>query len=82
MTLGFIRRRRCRRAPVVWSKRLPAFTHLSLYLLLISVPLAGYLNAAAAGHAVSFFGLLAIPPLIPENDRLSEIAIAVHLASQ
>jgi cytochrome b561 len=57
-------------------------THFLLYLMLIGMPLAGYLNAAADGHAVSFFGLVSIPPLMPENGRFSQIAIAVHLAGQ
>jgi cytochrome b561 len=57
-------------------------TQLLLYLLFIVMPLAGYVNAAAAGHAVSFFGLVSIPPLLPENDRLSQIAIAAHLIGQ
>jgi cytochrome b561 len=58
------------------------FTHLALYLLLMVMPLAGYVNAAAAGHAVSFFGIVSIAPLLPENDRLSQLAIAVHLVGQ
>jgi len=53
-----------------------------LYLIFILMPLAGYLNAAAAGHAVSFFGIVAIPPLSPENGRLSQVAIAIHLVGQ
>jgi cytochrome b561 len=57
-------------------------THFMLYLLLILMPLAGYLNAAAAGHAARLFGLLPIPSLLPENDRLSQAAIAVHLVAQ
>jgi cytochrome b561 len=57
-------------------------THLVLYLIFIVMPLAGYLNAAAAGHAVDFFGLVSIPPLLPENGRLSQVAIAVHLVGQ
>ena len=56
--------------------------HALLYLLFLVMPLAGYLNAAAAGHAVSFFGVFTIPPLVPENGRLSQAAIAVHLAGQ
>ena len=56
--------------------------HALLYLLFLIMPLSGYLNAAAAGHWVSFFGIVAIPPLAPENDRLSHIADAVHLAGQ
>ena len=62
--------------------RLAHASHAVLYLLFIAMPLAGYLNAAAAGHPVSFFGLFAIPPLVPENGHLSQVAIAVHLVGQ
>jgi cytochrome b561 len=57
-------------------------THFILYLFLIMMPLAGYLNAAAAGHAVNLFGIVSVPPLLPENDRLSQVAIAIHLVGQ
>ena len=40
------------------------------------------MNAAAAGHAVDFFGVVSIPPLLPENDRLLQVAIASHLVAQ
>lgn len=56
--------------------------HLILYLLFIAMPLTGYIDAAAAGHSVSVFGILTIPPLIAENDRLSQMAIAAHLVGQ
>jgi cytochrome b561 len=61
---------------------LAQLTHLALYVLLIAMPLAGYSSAAMAGHAVDLFGILTIPPIWPENDRLSQWAIAVHLAGQ
>ena len=57
-------------------------THFVLYLIFILMPLAGYLNAAAAGHTVNFFGIVAIPPLLLENGRLSQVAIAIHLVGQ
>ena len=57
-------------------------THAALYVLFIGMPLAGYVNAAAAGHAVSLYGIYLIPPLLPENNRLSQAAIAVHLVGQ
>ena len=61
---------------------LARYTHLALYIALIVMPLAGYLNAAAAGHTVSFFGVFSIPLLLPENGRLSQAAIVVHLVGQ
>ena len=57
-------------------------THAALYVVFIAMPLAGYINAAAAGHAVSVFGIVSIPPLIPENNRVSQAAITVHLVGQ
>jgi len=57
-------------------------THLVLYLIFIVMPIAGYLNAAAAGHAVDFFGIVSIPPLLSESGRLSQVAIAIHLVGQ
>ena len=61
---------------------LARLTHLVLYFILIIMPLVGYLNAAAEGHAVSLFGFASIPPLLPENGRLSQMAIAIHLVGQ
>jgi cytochrome b561 len=57
-------------------------THLGLYLIFVVMPLAGYLDAAAAGHAVSVFGVVSIPPLLPVDRRLSQSAITVHLLGQ
>lgn len=57
-------------------------THLALYLIFITMPLAGYVNAAAQGQAVSLFGVAAIPPLLPANERLSQVAITIHLVGQ
>jgi cytochrome b561 len=57
-------------------------THFLLYLIFIVMPLAGYVGEAAAGHAVNLFGIVSIPPLLPENNRLWQVAIAVHLVGQ
>jgi len=46
---------------------LAGLTHFVLYLFLILVPFAGHLNAAAARHVVYFFGVVSIPPLLPET---------------
>jgi cytochrome b561 len=56
--------------------------HALLYVFFVVMPLTGLLNAAAAGHEVSVFGLFAIPPLLPPDPLLSHIAVAIHLAGQ
>jgi cytochrome b561 len=66
-----------------WIEALAARAdHYLLYLLFLVMPLSGYMNAAAAGHSVSFFGLVLLPPLVPENPILSQAANAVHLTGQ
>jgi cytochrome b561 len=64
------------------ERALAGAAHAMLYALFITMPVTGYLDAAAAGHAVSFFGIVEIPPLIAEDDRLSQVAIAAHLVGQ
>lgn len=44
--------------------------HLLLYVLMIGMPLAGWLILSAAGKPVPFFGL-ELPPLIGENKDLA-----------
>lgn len=61
---------------------LARLTHFGLYAIFLAMPLAGCVNAAAAGHSVSFFGLVSIPPLAPADPRLSQWAIALHLLGQ
>ncbi len=46
------------------------------------MPIAGYLNTAAARHALSHFGLVKIQTQIAENQRNAQIAIALHLVGQ
>jgi len=65
-----------------FERRLARSTHLVLYVIFIVMPVLGYVNAAAAGHPVDLFGVVSIPPLVPENDRLSQFAIAGHLVGQ
>ncbi len=53
-----------------WSKALAKVTHLALYLLMIGMPIAGWVILSAEGKAVPFFGL-ELPPLVGENKDLA-----------
>ena len=53
-------------------------THLLLYALMFAMPLTGYVTSIAGGHEASFFGLLALPALVPEDKALSEAASQAH----
>ena len=57
-------------------------TQLALQVLFVLMPLTGYASLAAAGRHVSFFGLVAIPPVVPESGLLSQTAMALHLTGE
>jgi len=61
-----------------WQKRLALSTHWLLYLLLIGMPIGGYLLVNAHGHGVPFFGT-ELPALIPPNEALEEVIESMHV---
>jgi cytochrome b561 len=60
-----------------WQQRFARGAHGGLYLLMIGVPMAGYVAAAARGHDLTLFGL-ALPPLFGADRTLSRAAKNVH----
>lgn len=52
--------------------------HGILYLLILVVPLSGWLMASAAGHPPGFFGMFDFPALIGQNHDLHEALEEVH----
>ncbi|MCA1748203.1 MAG: cytochrome b [Parasphingopyxis sp.] len=63
-----------------WERILARFTHLTFYLLMIGVPLLGWLIVSTGGgNPVSIFGLFEIPALpIGENDSVHDFAEEAH----
>lgn len=57
--------------------RAARFTHWSLYLLLVLMPLTGFLGASFGNDGVAFFGL-ALPRWAQPNDALKEQFFGVH----
>lgn len=63
--------------PGRWEKRSAKFMHIALYVLMIAMPLAGWLILSAAGKPIPFFGLQ-LPALIGENKDLAKQIEEVH----
>lgn len=59
-------------------RNLSHLTHWSLYLLLLIMPISGWLMSNAAGFAVSFFGLFNLPDLIDKRDESLVIFQQIH----
>ena len=63
-----------------WQRRAAQLTHFGLYLLLILLPLSGYLGSVYSGYPVKFFGAT-LPAWGARNAWLKDFFSAVHLGS-
>ena len=61
-----------------WSKAMAFVSHWLLYLILLGMPISGYILSSAARHPVSYFGLFTLPAL-PNDPALAGAAEWVHV---
>jgi cytochrome b561 len=62
-----------------WEKVAASGSHWMLYVVLVGMPISGYLLDAAGGYSISYFGLFFVP-LLPKSPALSSAATWVHVA--
>jgi cytochrome b561 len=61
-----------------WQLRLATFAHLALYLLLIAVPLTGWIASAATGIDVVIFGSWTLPRIAPVSEAWENGFFTAH----
>ncbi|WP_421990681.1 cytochrome b [Qipengyuania sp.] len=62
-----------------WEATLARAVHILFYVLLIGLPLGGWLANSLTGRDIDFFGLFTIPPLpLGENDDLGGSIFDMH----
>jgi len=61
-----------------WERALSKLVHFILYAGILAMPLSGWVMSSAGGHAVSFFGLFEVPPIVGENKDLGTLARQIH----
>jgi cytochrome b561 len=52
--------------------------HLLLYVLMIAIPLSGWLMSSAKGFQTVYFGVLPIPDLLDKNKEIGDLLALVH----
>ncbi|GJG98686.1 cytochrome b [Cupriavidus pauculus] len=62
-----------------WQARAAAAAHHMLYVLILIVPITGYLYSLAAGVPVVYLGLWKLPVLIEASDTLKPIFKFAHI---
>lgn len=54
--------------------------HLVLYLLMIVIPLSGWLMSSAKGVQTVWFGVLPLPDLLEKNKEVGDLLQTVHMS--
>jgi len=62
-----------------WQAAAAHGAHMLLYMLILVVPVTGYLYSCAAGVPVVYLGIVPLPSLIGPDDALKEILKQTHI---
>jgi len=61
-----------------WQQIAAVVNHWLLYVLLICIPLSGWLMSSAYGVRVVYFGVIPLPDLVGKNKELGDTLKALH----
>lgn len=64
-----------------WQRQAARLSHLALYLLLIVMPVSGYVRVRADRFPIEGLDALGIGTLLPKSETLANAASAVHQAA-
>lgn len=61
-----------------WQRRAAASVHVALVVLIVAIPLSGWLHSSAAGAPTVYLGLIALPDLVGRDPALAESLKTLH----
>ncbi|HRD88734.1 MAG TPA: cytochrome b [Accumulibacter sp.] len=61
-----------------WQQAASHALHHLLYLLMVAIPLSGWLMSSAKGFQTVYFGVLPLPDLLAKDKALGELLETVH----
>ena len=61
-----------------WQVGVAHASHALLYLLLLAVPISGWVYNSASGFPLPWFGLIQLPAIAPVSKPLAHLALTVH----
>jgi cytochrome b561 len=64
----------------VWQRHAATFSHTLLYVLMLVIPLSGWLYSSSTGVQVVYLGLVPLPDLVPKDRELAATLKAVHVS--
>lgn len=61
-----------------WQMRAARLSHFLLYLLMLVIPVSGWLMSSARGFQTVYLGLVPLPDLLPKNKVFGDLLEEVH----
>jgi cytochrome b561 len=61
-----------------WERRAARLMHWFIYLLLLAIPLSGWVMSSALGFSTVYLGIWQLPDLVAKNKPLGEALKTVH----
>jgi len=65
-------------ATPLWQARAAHAVHALLYLLMLAIPLSGWLYSSATGVSVAYLNLVPLPNLVSKDKALAQALLVVH----
>lgn len=62
-----------------WQQAIAGATHILLYLLIVAIPLSGWLMSSALGFQTVYLGVLPLPDLLEKDKLLGEQLKFLHM---
>ena len=63
-----------------WQQWAAQATHLLLYVLMLAIPLSGWLMRSAKGFQTVWFGVLLLPDLLAKDKALGDLLATLHMS--
>ena len=63
-----------------WQQWAAQATHLLLYVLMLAIPLSGWLMSSAKGFQTVWFGVLLLPDLLAKDKALGDLLATLHMS--
>ena len=63
-----------------WQQWAAHTTHVLLYLLMLAIPLSGWLMSSAKGFQTVWFGVLPLPDLLAKDKVLGDLLATLHMS--
>ena len=61
-----------------WQERIATLTHFALYVLLLAIPISGWILNSATGFPLQWFGMINLPAIAGRDAGLRELAATWH----